>query len=124
MNDTEFLLAVKQYIEDSEVKMDSEWGSHRTVEQMVAANIMPPLYAEVLRRLTEPKPSPLVEWLEGEFKHALAHDLMRVREALLMMQVGHAEGDPHERIIAIAIGTFVRGLILKTQPITAPVENN
>jgi hypothetical protein len=108
MNDEQFLMAVRSYIETSAATMDSI--------------VMPPVYAEVLRRLQ--KPSPLVEWLEGDFKHACVHDLLRLKEAMWMLKVGYEKGDPPEQIMARAIACFVKGLIEKTQPLTAPVENN
>lgn len=117
-----FLISVKSYIEQSEVEMDTHTGSHRTVAKMIDADIMPPLYAEVLERIQAP--SPLVEWLEGDFKHAVTSDVMRLREALLMLRVGIDKGDTPETNLGIAIACFVRGLINKTRPLTVPVENN
>jgi len=51
MNDKEFLLAVREYIEQVEVQIDGEWGSCRRLDELIADADMPELYAEVLRRL-------------------------------------------------------------------------
>lgn len=72
----------------------------------------------------EPAKDPLVDWLEGVFQHACVHDAMRLKEALWMIKVGKDQGHSAEKIIGVAIASFVKGLILKTQPITVPVENN
>jgi len=55
MNDKEFLLELREYIEDMEVKIDSKWGDGRKLQKLIADNAMPYLYAEVLRRLGEMK---------------------------------------------------------------------
>jgi hypothetical protein len=51
MDDTEFLQALRDYIEEAEVSMENEQGTGRTLEKMIAAGHMPDVYAEVLRRL-------------------------------------------------------------------------
>jgi hypothetical protein len=51
MDDDEFLLRLRKYIEQVEVMIDGEWGECRTLEELIAEHKMPPLYAEVLRRL-------------------------------------------------------------------------
>lgn len=51
MSDEEFLLAVRGYIEGVEETMDSDWGSGRSLDELIAENRMPDLYAEVLRRI-------------------------------------------------------------------------
>ena len=51
MTDNEFLLAVREYIEDMEEKIEGEWGYCRPLAQLIAAKEMPPVYDEVLRRL-------------------------------------------------------------------------
>ena len=51
MDDKEFLLALREYIEQVEVKIEGEWGVGRSLEELIAADGMPALYAEVLRRL-------------------------------------------------------------------------
>lgn len=51
MNDDKFLKAVREYIEQVEVKIDGEWGMCRELDQLIAEGDMPALYAEVLRRL-------------------------------------------------------------------------
>jgi hypothetical protein len=122
MNDEQFLMAVRSYIERSEVELDDHLGSHRKLKALIDAGRMPPVYAEVLKRLQAP--SPLVEWLNCEFKHACGYDVMRLRESLLMIQAGMERGDPPEKIMGIAIASFVQGLIDKRRPLTAPVEGN
>jgi hypothetical protein len=49
--DEEFLLSVKKYIEESETQLEAEYGEHRSLETMIRRGIMPPLYAETIRRL-------------------------------------------------------------------------
>ena len=51
MDDKEFLLALREYMEQVEVQIEGEWGVGRSLEELIAANEMSPLYAEVLRRL-------------------------------------------------------------------------
>jgi hypothetical protein len=51
MGDKEFFTAVRRYIEDAERKIDAEWGSCRSLEELILAGEMPDLYAEVLRRI-------------------------------------------------------------------------
>ena len=51
MDDDEFLLRLRKYIEQVEVVIEGEWGSGRTLEELTAEHKMPPLYAEMLRRL-------------------------------------------------------------------------
>lgn len=51
MDDKEFLLALREYIEQAEAEREGEWGIGRTLDRLIAEGKMPPLYAEVLRRL-------------------------------------------------------------------------
>ena len=51
MTDTDFLLALREYIERVEVQIEGEFGVGRSLEELIADDDMPPLYAEVLRRL-------------------------------------------------------------------------
>jgi hypothetical protein len=51
MDDDEFLLRLREYIEQVEVMIEGEWGVDRTLEELIAEHKMPRLYAEVLRRL-------------------------------------------------------------------------
>jgi len=51
MDDREFLLKVKEYIEDSETTIEEDRGSGRSTETLISAGRMPELYREVLRRL-------------------------------------------------------------------------
>lgn len=113
VNYEQFLMAVRSYIEESQQAIDSEWEC-RSAEQILADGEMPPLYAEVLKRIQNP--SPLVEWLEGDFKHACVHDRKRLREAILMLSVGSKSDDPPEQVMARAIACFVKGLIENTPP--------
>jgi hypothetical protein len=57
MNDEEFLLALRQYIEEVEETIDGEWGMCRTFERMISEGAMPELYAEVLRRIGSRSPN-------------------------------------------------------------------
>lgn len=51
MTDNEFLLAVREYIEAVEVKIEAEWGYMRDLDELISAGEMPPIYAEVLKRI-------------------------------------------------------------------------
>lgn len=51
MDDEKFLLALREYIEAAEVERDGEWGSARSLQQLIDDKAMPDLYTEVLRRL-------------------------------------------------------------------------
>lgn len=53
MNDKEFLLALREYIEQTEVKIDSEFGMGWPLSRLISENRMPEIYAEVLRRVDE-----------------------------------------------------------------------
>jgi hypothetical protein len=53
MTEQEFLAAVRDYIEQVQVQLESEWGVGRTLEELIAANDMPTLYGEVLRRIAQ-----------------------------------------------------------------------
>jgi len=56
MDDKEFLLALREYIEQAEVKIEGEWGVCRSLEELISVGEMPQLYTEVLRRLDEALP--------------------------------------------------------------------
>lgn len=51
MSDSDFLLSVKDYIESMEVRIESEWGSGRTLSELFEQGCMPDLYKEVLDRV-------------------------------------------------------------------------
>ena len=51
MKDKEFLLTLREYIETIEVQVDGEWGSCRSLDELINENHMPDIYAEVLRRI-------------------------------------------------------------------------
>ena len=53
MTDREFLLAVKEYIEQTEVANDTECGLVRKLDELIADGEMPALYTEVNYRLNE-----------------------------------------------------------------------
>ena len=53
MNDKDFLLQLKIYIENMEEKVDNEWGSCRKVEKLITDGKMPEIYFEILDRLKE-----------------------------------------------------------------------
>ena len=53
MSDSDFLLSVKDYIESMEVRIESEWGSGRTLSELFEQGCMPDLYKEVLRRIED-----------------------------------------------------------------------
>ena len=53
----------------------------------------------------------LEAWLEGPFREACDNDVMRLRESLWMLKVGHDKGEPLEFSMSIAIASFVKGLI-------------
>lgn len=66
----------------------------------------------------------LQEWLDGDFRNACVNDVMRLRESMMLIRVGMDSGKTPEKIMGIAIASFVAGLIHKTRPLTVPVENN
>ena len=51
MDDKEFLLALREYIEEVEMLIESDRGEGRSLEEVIAEGEMAPLYSEVLRRL-------------------------------------------------------------------------
>ena len=53
MNDKDFLLKLKEYIETSEKKIENEWGTCRSVKELIKDGEMPEIYFEVLNRLKE-----------------------------------------------------------------------
>ena len=53
MSDYDFLLSVKDYIESMEVRIESEWGSGRTLSELIEQRCMPDLHTEVLRRIED-----------------------------------------------------------------------
>lgn len=66
----------------------------------------------------------LLEWLDCEFRIACATDKGRLKESLWMLKVGQDSGDTPEEMMGRAIASFVKGLILREQPVTVPAENN
>ena len=53
MSDYDFLLSARDYIERMEVRIESEWGSGRTLSGLFEQGCMPDLYKEVLRRIED-----------------------------------------------------------------------
>lgn len=53
MSDYDFLLSARNYIEDMEVCIESEWGSGRTLSELIEEGCMPDLHTEVLRRIED-----------------------------------------------------------------------
>jgi hypothetical protein len=51
MDEYEFLVAVKDYIETAEWRMESEFGHCRSLEQLIQDGDMPPIYAEVIKKI-------------------------------------------------------------------------
>lgn len=51
MDDKTFLLALRDYIEITEERIEGEWGACRPLKDLIAEGQMPNVYAEVLRRL-------------------------------------------------------------------------
>jgi hypothetical protein len=51
MDDNSFLLELRQYIETKEVAAEAEYGFGRSLDRLIAEGEMPPIYAEVLKRL-------------------------------------------------------------------------
>ena len=47
-DELQFLKEVKEYIEGTEVDNDGEWGSGRTLEELIEQKEMPELYQKVL----------------------------------------------------------------------------
>lgn len=60
MNDKEFLLDLKDYIEQAEERIDGECGDNRNIELLIEQEEMPDVYWQVLDRLAqltgEPRP--------------------------------------------------------------------
>lgn len=46
-----FLLKVKEYIEYAEDTIEHEWGSNRSIEQLIKEGDMPSIYNEVVSRI-------------------------------------------------------------------------
>ena len=56
MTDKEFLLAVKQYIIETEECIDGEWGACRSFEEILNQDdSVPEIYKEVMERLEDIK---------------------------------------------------------------------
>lgn len=52
MNELEFLVLIKSYIEYMEYKVDGEWGDCRSIPQLISDGEMPqPIYSELIRRI-------------------------------------------------------------------------
>jgi len=51
MDDKEFLLTLKEYIEKWEYENEQEWGAGRELDAIILGGRMPVIYSEVLRRL-------------------------------------------------------------------------
>jgi hypothetical protein len=52
MNELEFLVLLKLYIERMEETVDGEWGDGRSIAQLISDGEMPqPIYSEVIRRI-------------------------------------------------------------------------
>lgn len=51
MDDKEFLLTLRAYIEQMEEQWEYECGTYRPLKDLIANGQMPAVYAEVLRRL-------------------------------------------------------------------------
>jgi hypothetical protein len=58
MNELEFLVLIKLYIERMERMVDWEWGDSRSIPQLISDGEMPePIYSEVIRRIEELTPA-------------------------------------------------------------------
>jgi len=53
VDDLTFLEELRTYIERCELERDQEWGTGKSLEQLIYEGDMPPLYHEVLRRQRE-----------------------------------------------------------------------
>jgi len=52
MNELEFLVLIKLYIERMEHEVDGEWGDCRSIPQLISDGAMPPpIYSELIRRI-------------------------------------------------------------------------
>ena len=52
MNELEFLVLLKLYIEGMEHEADAEWGDGRSIPQLISDGEMPePIYSELIRRI-------------------------------------------------------------------------
>ena len=49
----DMLVEIRDYVEEVEVKIDGEWGSGRTVEQLIAAGYMPDFYPKICKMIAE-----------------------------------------------------------------------
>ena len=50
--DLEFLTAIRSYVENVEQLMEGEWGTCRSISQLIKDGEMPqPLYSEIIRRI-------------------------------------------------------------------------
>lgn len=53
MNDKQFLEAIKNYIEEMEERCQQEWGEYLNLPEMIERGLMPEIYTEVLRRISD-----------------------------------------------------------------------
>ena len=51
MTELEFLLEIKEYVEEMELRCDKEWGKMRKLDQLINDKIMPNLYDEIITRI-------------------------------------------------------------------------
>jgi hypothetical protein len=51
MNNKDFLIALKDYIEKVELQIEGEWGGGRSLAKLISKGEMPEIYDEVLSRL-------------------------------------------------------------------------
>ena len=51
MEDRQFLQQLREYIEMAQVQLEAEFGSGRSLQELIRSGDMPLVYGEVLRRL-------------------------------------------------------------------------
>jgi 8-oxo-dGTP pyrophosphatase MutT (NUDIX family) len=51
MDDKEFLCALREFIEETQVDLDGEFGIGRSLKELISSGSMPDVYFEVIRRI-------------------------------------------------------------------------
>jgi hypothetical protein len=57
MNDKEFLCALREYIEATQVDLEGEFGIGRSLKELISSGSMPDVYLEVIRRMSAAQPN-------------------------------------------------------------------
>lgn len=82
MSEEQFFQALKVYIEQSEIELDTHLGSHRGLKELVRDGKMPRVYGEVLKRLFVAIPGE-----STDYKHINCNVLLIAADALTPEQL-------------------------------------